>query len=58
MTADIPARVDATVVKALANGNVRTTVPDHVKAAVNEPAKVTVTDNAPHPIIDNVIWLK
>lgn len=57
MIADTLARVDATVVKAHVNGDVRTTVPAHAKDIANVHVKATATGAVLLPITDKV-WLK
>lgn len=57
MTVVIPARVDVTVVKALVSGDVKATVPVHVKGHVREHAKVTAMDNVHRQVIDN-LWMR
>lgn len=53
MTAVIPARVDATVVKALASGGAKATVPVHAREHVRRHARVTVMDGVHHQTIGN-----
>lgn len=57
MTAVIPARVDATVVKAPASGGAKATVPVHAREHVRRHARVTVMDGVHHQTIGN-IWMR
>ena len=57
MTAVIPARVDATVVKELVSGDVKTTVPVHAREHVRRHARVTGLDGVHHQTIDD-LWMK